>query len=174
MEYYQNLGCCHHENRCLCAWYLLCRQKWGSNFAQKPNLINPKSKHCQTYAQKPNLSGKLEKLHLIFPIICWKISLPHFTHLSNSHIALQHKTWHTQILHEKCLHITYDAIFSYRLFRFCYQHQIIELVRIQTVTILLHNLFSWVNKLWYIASNNLLTKTKCIWYGVNFVVLTVQ
>ena len=74
-------------------------------FFPKPNMVNPKTQHHQPCVLPPKVSGKPTTLHLLPTLTCWKMSLPIFFPLINTHLSLRHRTLHLQNLHEKtCKH----------------------------------------------------------------------
>ena len=66
----------------------------------------------------------------------------------------------SEISMRKHVNITYTTIYQHRLFGLCYQHQVIELMRLGMVQILLPYQFTWVNEPWNTARKTPLPKTR--------------
>ena len=132
MEYYQELGHCHPQHQCLGAGDLKFHKKWGSNFASKQYMVNPKIQHHQPCVLPPKFYGKMTTLHLhlLLPITFWQRSIPLFPPFSNSHFSLWHRNQNLHNLHGKRVNINYTAVFTDIIFGFCYQHQVIEVIRL--------------------------------------------
>ena len=74
-------------------------------------MINPKIQHHQPFVLPPKVLGELIEFNILITIPHWKISLHLFPPLSNSHIALQHKTQHLLKMYTKtCKHYLYHYL----------------------------------------------------------------
>ena len=75
---------------------------------------------------------------------------------------------------QKLVNITYTTISPYHIFSFSYQHQVIEIMRLQMVWIIPSDWFTQVNELLNTSHKTPLPKTKCLCYGVKFVMPTLK
>ena len=98
-------GCCCCQQQCLGAVDQPCPEKWGLNYALKPNIVNTKYQHQTPFVIPTKVTVKLAALHRLLLLHHWKRSFPHFFPLSNEHIALRSKTLHLRNPHAKtCTH----------------------------------------------------------------------
>ena len=134
-------------------------------------MVNPNFQHHRPFVLTTEVTMKLTALHLLIPFHSWQRSLPILTSLSNAHIALQHKTQHVQNLHAN---ITYTTISLNLLFGICYQHQVIEYMRLQRVWIILPYWFNWANEPLNISSKTTLSESKWLFHGDKFLISTLQ
>ena len=105
--------------------------------------------------------GKLTELNIILPFTNWQRSIPLWPPLLNAHIALWHKNQHLQNLHVKMCKL-YLHHYLYELSFWCYQHQVIYLMRLWIVQILPPYSFTWDNVPWNKSSKDHPFQTKVI------------
>ena len=60
-----------HRKQCLGAGYQPCHQKWGSNYALKPNIVSPKFRHHTLFVLPTKVTLKLVSLHYLLPLHHW-------------------------------------------------------------------------------------------------------
>ena len=98
-------GCCSCWQQCIGAKYKSIPKKWGSNYALKPNMVDPKFQHRTPFALPTKLTLKLAVLHCLLTLHHLQIILPLSPPLLNEYMSLQHITWHLWNLHTKtCTH----------------------------------------------------------------------
>ena len=103
-----------------------------------------------------------------------KISLPLFPPFLMKISSCGVKLNTFKISMQKCLHITYTDISPNLPFGFCYQHQFIELMCLQTVQILLPYWFTWVNEPLNKSRKTPFTNTKWLWHCVRFLMSSLH
>ena len=173
-EYF--LGKDHYcrQQQCLGTGDQPCPQKWGSNSALKPKMVNPMFQHHTPFVQPTEVTLKLASLYHIIFIHHWKkVFLSSILcKIKISPCGLKFNT--VKISKQKRVHINYSDIYPYRLFGIHYQHQVMELICLGAFWVLIPYHFTWVNEPRNTVRNNSLPKTKWFFHGVNFVMSAHQ